>query len=787
MHSDRWIWGAPLLCALLTACGATAGAGTDGGGHDGREACIVGDHKSGGHVDSHCAESDTYSVGGTVTGATGTLVLNNLDIDTLPVTDDGPFTFSVELADGAPYEVTITNHPSEHARVCTVTHGEGVIDGADVTDVEVVCEDAPADTPDDEVVDEGDDGTPTDDEVVDEGDGETPSDDEVVDGGDDETPTDDEVVDTPDETPDDEVVDTPTDLPKPGGPAWNAYVRADSGAPCDGTEPGAWGVCRHAGEMRDVAVTDRSGCDGLTAQDDLDAFDWTCEAHDGAAHMVTKALRPGKRLSDLVDFDAAAWRDNALHIFEGGVEIDATTPGAWWTNPVAAFGDGDLDAPGGVYLVDADTAAAVNVLADGVALVVAPGATLSGPGGSAPVVTARDRAFVWLEGRIDATGDGEGILVDGTRFSVLDDVKVQGAAHAGIHLLDARACRVTDAVAVQNDTYGLLLEGTGNLVRGLLAAGNALSGLHVIAGADNRMADVTAAGNGNWGVVLRATSGNVLMGVTTASQAAYGVWLDRSPGNSLMNIAALNNGTAGIYLFASDGAMLVNIAATDNGFGGLILNDSSYNLLTGRVLVGGNPRECLTTGGTAPGMETLTCKGTDGSDPEVTTGVSLVSAFAGRVTGDDAMNPDDTSGLASEDAVSDWTSFAGPFRHWARESTTFPGMASWGTCSEGTCRIWDWALAADDTVARGALPAPDGKATLSHAWNAGGVSVFLPNAAEVTGDGDGDEDLLCEAGETCRVTSNLASDQEADTPMAAMDMDGDAAVTGVTLLGPPGG
>jgi Right handed beta helix region len=792
-HALRW--GAPLAAALLAACGAPADAGlAKGGGHDGGAgsvACIVADGAGGARVASHCPAADTYAVGGTVSGATGTLVLDNLGIDTLPVTHDGPFTFSVRLADGAPYAVTITNHPSVHGRVCTVTDGAGVIAHADVNDVAVVCADPPADPPDPEVAC-ADDAAP--------GAGAVQTPDPPEETADDPPPAAEpeaEATEPPAEAPAEAPAtlpeaapsaapaELPVVIPAPAGPRWNAYVRADTGAPCDGTEPGPWGTCRHAGEMRDVALPGRVACDGLTGVDDLDAFAWTCEVRDGAAHMVTRALREGVRLSDLVDFAATAWRAEALHVLDGDTEVLATAPGPWWTNPVGVVSDGDLDAPGGIYLVPADRTAQVRLLADGVALVVAPGATLRGPGGEGPVVVARDRAFLWIEGRIDAAGSGEGVRADQVRFSVLDGVKVQGARHAGIHLLDARACRVTDAAAVQNDTYGLLLEtGDGNLVRGLLAAGNALSGLHVIAGADNRMADVTAAANGNWGVVLRATSGNVLTGVTAANQVAYGVWLDQSPGNTLMNVAAVNNGTAGVYLFASGGALLANVAATDNGFGGLVLSDSSRNDLTGRVVVGGNPWGCLESGGTAPGLETVTCAGTDGSDPVVTAGVSVADAFVGRVTGGDAVNPDDADGAAPMTRVTEWISFAGAYRHWGREATAFPETAAWGRCSAGDCRIWDWALAPGDTLLRGALAAPDGTTALAHAWSDGAVNVFLPNAVEVVGDGAGDEDLLCEAGETCRSTPNLASDPGAGAFVPLGGTDAAAAVPNVTLLGP---
>lgn len=79
----------------------------------------------------------TYSVGGTVSGLTGTVVLQNNGGDDLSVSADGAFTFSTELADGSGYAVSVLTQPS--GQLCEVTNAGGTISGADVTDVTVTC------------------------------------------------------------------------------------------------------------------------------------------------------------------------------------------------------------------------------------------------------------------------------------------------------------------------------------------------------------------------------------------------------------------------------------------------------------------------------------------------------------------------------------------------------------------------------------------------------------------------------------------------------------------------
>ena len=82
----------------------------------------------------------TYSVGGNVSGLTGTgLALQNNGGDTLAVAADGPFAFLTELIDTAAYAVTVSTQPT--GQTCSVTNGNGAIAAADVSNVAVACVD----------------------------------------------------------------------------------------------------------------------------------------------------------------------------------------------------------------------------------------------------------------------------------------------------------------------------------------------------------------------------------------------------------------------------------------------------------------------------------------------------------------------------------------------------------------------------------------------------------------------------------------------------------------------
>ena len=86
--------------------------------------------------------STTYSIGGTVSGLSGTVVLQDNGADNLSVSANGSFTFATPLAGGASYAVTVKTSPSGQS--CTVSNGSGTVAAANVTNVAVSCTSAAA-------------------------------------------------------------------------------------------------------------------------------------------------------------------------------------------------------------------------------------------------------------------------------------------------------------------------------------------------------------------------------------------------------------------------------------------------------------------------------------------------------------------------------------------------------------------------------------------------------------------------------------------------------------------
>ena len=81
--------------------------------------------------------ANTFSIGGSVSGLKGTVVLQNNGGDKLTLNTEGTFAFAVPVADGSPYNVTVSSQPA--GQTCSVSAGTGTVPGGSVTSVVVVC------------------------------------------------------------------------------------------------------------------------------------------------------------------------------------------------------------------------------------------------------------------------------------------------------------------------------------------------------------------------------------------------------------------------------------------------------------------------------------------------------------------------------------------------------------------------------------------------------------------------------------------------------------------------
>lgn len=112
INHTKLIHGALFLASVfLTACGGGGGATT--------------------------APAATYTIGGTVSGLSGTVVLQNNGGNDLSITGNGSFTFTTKIAGGAAYSVAVLTQPA--GQTCTASSNSGTVGSANITNVSVIC------------------------------------------------------------------------------------------------------------------------------------------------------------------------------------------------------------------------------------------------------------------------------------------------------------------------------------------------------------------------------------------------------------------------------------------------------------------------------------------------------------------------------------------------------------------------------------------------------------------------------------------------------------------------
>jgi len=90
--------------------------------------------------DSPITPPPTFTIGGSVTGLTGTglTLKNNQNADQIQP-GNGIYTLPTRVPDGTNYDVAIVSQPANPTQVCSLKNGSGKIAAADVTNIEVDC------------------------------------------------------------------------------------------------------------------------------------------------------------------------------------------------------------------------------------------------------------------------------------------------------------------------------------------------------------------------------------------------------------------------------------------------------------------------------------------------------------------------------------------------------------------------------------------------------------------------------------------------------------------------
>jgi Lactonase, 7-bladed beta-propeller len=90
-------------------------------------------------------KTTTYTLGGTVSGLTGSGLVISDGSENLPIAADGAFQFTRALPSGMSYTLAVTTQPSNPGQICSLTssgNGLGQVTDANITGITIVCNDS---------------------------------------------------------------------------------------------------------------------------------------------------------------------------------------------------------------------------------------------------------------------------------------------------------------------------------------------------------------------------------------------------------------------------------------------------------------------------------------------------------------------------------------------------------------------------------------------------------------------------------------------------------------------
>ncbi len=561
----------------------------------------------------------TYSISGSLSGLSGTVVLQNNAGDDLNLNSNGAFSFPVEVLHDAPYAVTVLTQPS--GMNCVVSSGSGAATTADVTDVSVSCSalsyplTATVSGSSGAVVlqnNGGDDlsfptaGTRSFSAQMSHGSAYTISVSSPPAGQ----------VCTISNGTSAGITAAVTNIAvsctnvtigafyTTHGANWNDYVGVAKGtldksaeAACDpDSQTQLNSKCTNGGLHRAVAVPTQSDCTGLTATDSLGVFSWTCVNTAGSVEMVsTDFVDTTKGLRDLVDWAVSpiAWKPMSVTVNLNASNLFTTPAGNLYANSVITINtSGDLTTEGAVYVVtDNATGLSFKTEANKVSLLTEPGETMQTDGSNDFIwhgTTGFD--FLWYEFSVDIQNtDYSGIWTRGSDNLVIRNSYITNYVTDGYYMNDSHSFLAVNSVSdggTDNLATGMYVTDSLGELQSCSFFNSNDDGLHVDAGSTLFSNGLYARGNYN-GVDHRGVG--TFHNTRLESSTVAGIWAQGVANQTKMyNTIAVNNST-GIEV-DSVGMVMNGVRAYGNDLGIYVVSGADDVVITQFAAVGNNNR-----------------------------------------------------------------------------------------------------------------------------------------------------------------------------------------------------
>lgn len=589
---------------------------------------------------------------------------------------------------------------------------------------------------------------------------------------------------------------------------------------CSASTSGKYGQCANGGMWRKIP-TNESSCANLTLSESAPGnwLNWRCKVVSGSATFYSVGLRDETRLADLIDVSNAptsySWKTKTVSISKNGRAIHHSPATAWWDDndlaplPNSSSATQTLNTADKIFVQNSNVSSSKGyyLAQDGIGIVVMPGFSMKfsaintfnncSLSGNTTAITTRcglftDKKFHWIEGEFDSDAADTGLayhfLGNGAHRSLFRYASfVRGTDYA-----QALHCYGCKGLLMQRSRMAHTEEGFVGDYQGANASSHILITESIFSGIENSA--VGFFGHSSYPGTDNGVTRSVIVGsgANAVNTGGAGVNTHNAPNTYAHLITMAQMNTRGFYYSQSNYVSASQVLALSNS-GRLFVVDTSSgspnHLRFAQIMswLHGTPDATnyvfqLDAAGTSltANLSGNLWHNHAGTYAAYTPDYNAFSNSAGGGSGWTQTNlatsvAGSIVGQASSDSVASGVTFTyspsmilarfeNPFRAILKDALiTSTSIPSKGTCTGGTCRLFDYRIKNSDSEVRNKLgtftPGAACPASLSDAaYSTQGVSnKYLYNAAEVLFDGNGDEDGLCESNEECIYQPNVGA------------------------------
>ena len=383
----------------------------------------------------------------------------------------------------------------------------------------------------------------------------------------------------------------------------------------------------------------------------------------------------------------------------------------------------------------------------------------------------------------------------------------EALAIEGSHNNHVSKAHITNIHTSSGIVYGLNVVGQYNvfekmMITNVRSVGNSFGiYLHGTGTNENKFSEVLVANIQGRGIQIGSGSGSSFNHVTSTNNSDSAIFIQGSANGHNFNNTVFTN--------SQDGIEITSSAATPTSFQNTISAHHSGSALTGtgtnNSAFTGNFQVGSSDSCTAGPYTNIGSACNDGLVNRIVR--DMTNAFVGYLAGDDILNPMATSSTTFGllDTPAKWLLFDNPFRSWIRQGLAYPNNTR-GFTGTGTAQIFDFRAANLDQFHQSSF---SGDVTDGGTANRNGAfpdaancfaeldgsvqvvqpatgNAYLMHAIEISFDGIGDDDTLCEQDEDCFYAPNRGAYQgEGDVYSQQCTFNADGGLSNILMFARP--